>query len=81
MQLQYCTDAGEHIALFGLLNGVEVVIMRNAIGSGTAQPFPDEKVKSDLTEVGKLLYEQMKLNPDHRLRVNTIANLWERTFR
>jgi hypothetical protein len=75
MQLQFCTTTGEHIALFGLLNGVEVTIMRAAMYSGTAQPFPDDKVRSDLTEVAKLVYEHMKLVPDHRLRVYSIANL------
>lgn len=75
MQLQFVTDAGDHVALFGLLNGVDVTIMRSAMLSGAAKPFPDEKVKSDLTEVAKLLYEQMKLIPDYRLRVSTTTCL------
>lgn len=52
-----------------------VVPVRHSRLTGTAQPFPDEKVKSGLTEVAKLLYEQMKLNPDHRLRVSSVENL------
>jgi len=63
------------VVLFGLLNGVETTIMRNAMLSGAAHPYPDEKVKYDLTEVAKLLYEHMKLNPDHRLRVSTTGSL------
>ena len=66
----------QRITLFGLLGGEDINIMRNAMRSGTAHPYPDEKVKYDLSEVAQLLYEHMKLIPDHRLRVSTIESLF-----
>ncbi|GAB7326126.1 hypothetical protein MBLNU13_g10138t1 [Cladosporium sp. NU13] len=61
----------QRTTLFGLFKGEDVNIMRNAMLSGTARPFPDEKVKYDLSHVATLLHEQMKLIPDYRLRIRT----------
>jgi hypothetical protein len=57
------TDAGEHIALHGLLNGVEVTIMRAAmyggddvgiiLGAYGEENILGGKVRSDLTEVAR----------------------------
>lgn len=77
MKIVVLTDAGKRVALFGLLNQIEVAVMRNAMLNGTAQPFPDDKVKSDLTHVASSLYEHMKLSPDYRLRVSSIYDLSE----
>lgn len=66
----------QRITLFGLLGGEDINIMRNALRSSTAHPYPDEKVTYDLSEVAILLYEQMKLIPDLRLRVSTIESLF-----
>ncbi len=58
--------------------------MRNAMLSGAARPYPDEKVQYDLSHVATLLFEQMKLNPDYRLRVSSIESveflLWRLLF-
>lgn len=75
MQIVVVTDAGKRVALFGLLNNIEVAVMRNAMLNGTAQPFPEDKVKSELTAVAMSLYEHMKLTPDYRLRVSSIHGL------
>ena len=65
----------QRITLFSLLKGEEINIMRNAMRSGTARPYPDEKVAYDLSRVATLLHEQMKLVPDYRLRVSTIESM------
>ena len=57
----------QRTTLFGLLKGEDINIMRNAMLSGTARPYPDEKVQYDLSRVATLLHEQMKLIPDYRL--------------
>jgi hypothetical protein len=61
----------QRTTLFGLLSGEDSNIMRNAMRSGAAHPYCDEKVQYDLSGVAVLLYEHMKLIPDHRLRVST----------
>ena len=61
----------QRITLFGLLDGEDTNTMRNAMRTGTAHPYPDGKVQYDLSDVAILLYEHMKLIPDHRLRVST----------
>jgi len=66
----------QRITLFGLLNGEDINIMRNALRTGAAHPYSDEKVKYDLSEVATLLYEQMKLIPDYRLRVSTTESVF-----
>jgi hypothetical protein len=46
----------QRISLFGLLSGEDANIMRNAVRSGAAHPYCDEKVQYDLSEVFILLY-------------------------
>jgi hypothetical protein len=66
----------QRITLFGLLGGEDINIMRNALRTGAAHPYPNEKVQYDLSEAATLLHEQMKLIPDYRLRVSTTESVF-----
>ena len=45
----------QRITLFGLLRREDINIMRNAMLSGTAHRYPDEKVQYDLAQFATLL--------------------------